>query len=162
MTRRVCPLSVKTRALLLRIPDCPRIVEIRSDDTCPVWAEDRACGLSVRHHECDDRLASPGVPHLRGLIKTGGREPRAVRAERHAEETVGVPLEGEGVLPVPGIPYVQSAIPARKTPLAVGAECDAMDLAGVPLEGEGFPPASTSQTLTVRSQLTGRAACRRG
>ena len=45
-----------------------------------------------------DFVGRRGVPHSDGVVLTRGGEPIAVRAERHAEDSVGVPLESKDYL----------------------------------------------------------------
>ena len=64
------------------------------------------CPLRVRFP------ARPGVPHLHRLVAAGGGEPLAVGAERHAVDSAGVPLEGEGFLPGRGVPHLHRLVTA--------------------------------------------------
>ena len=58
----------------------------------------------------------------------------AVRAERHAVDTAGVSLEGEGSWPVAASQtFTVPSSPAGGEALAVGAKRHAVDIAGVPL-----------------------------
>src|SRR5262245_52872866 len=60
-------------------------------------------------------LPGRGIPHLHRPVPTGGGEPLAVGAERHAGDIAGVPLEGDlvrGDPPSPIEPLKTSAIDA--------------------------------------------------
>ena len=54
------------------------------------------------------------VPQLHRPVVTGRRQPRPVRAERHAEDIALMPLEGEEFLPAARIPELQRPITASR------------------------------------------------
>src|SRR5262249_7104112 len=99
-------------------------------------------------------LAGGGVPHLhlpppllclQVISSTPRDDTRAVGAERHAVNSISVPLEGELLLAGRGVPHLHLApyhlglsvvaFTPRDDARAVGAEGHAGDFAGVPLEG---------------------------
>ena len=54
--------------------------------------------------EGEDSLPGRGVPHPHGLIPTGGGDPPAVGAERHAVDQAAVPFERKDFLPGRRVP----------------------------------------------------------
>src|SRR6266542_450781 len=69
------------------------------------------------------RSYGSGVPHLHRLVPTPRDDALAVGGERHALDPVGVPLEGERLLPRLRVPHLHRLVPApRHDALAVGGE----------------------------------------
>src|SRR5262249_2603475 len=98
------------------------------------------------------------LPHLHRVVRTPRGQPLAVRAEGHAVDRVGMPLESQDVLTGGHVPYLHRPIPkntARGKPLAVRAEGHACDRVRVPLEGADFFAGGRVPHLQ-RPVLTGR------
>ncbi len=90
-----------------------------------------------------------------------GGEALAIGAERHAPDSAGVPLEGEGFLPGPGVPQLHRLVlSGGSEPLAVGAERHAADGIGVPAEshlprGDLSLPVEPLETSAIDAALVG-------
>ena len=84
--------------------------------------------------------------------RSGGGEPPAVGAERHALDRGRYALEGEGFPPGPGVPPSPPRT-AGGDRLPSGLNATLSTPIGMLLEGEGFLSGGASQTFTVPSQL---------
>src|SRR5262249_27319918 len=81
---------------------------------------------SVRFLRAWHRFAGGEVPDDPLVIQGPGNQPPAVGAEAHAQDYVGVPLEGQRRLPRAGVPQPHRLVPAgRGQAAAVGAEAHA-------------------------------------
>ena len=87
--------------------------------------------------EREHLLAALGIPHLQRPVQTAADDPPPVRAERHANEIIGVPPECERLLAALGIPHIERPTGAGNPP-TVQAERYRADNAAVPPECERF------------------------
>ena len=77
------------------------------------------------------------VPHLGRLIPTGRGQARAIGAEGHASDRIGVAVQGEQLPPGRDVPHLGRLIhTGRGQARAIGAEGHASDRIGVAGQGE--------------------------
>ncbi len=102
------------------------------------------------------RASRPRIPHLRRPVETAGDDPRAVRAERHAQQhridvcpfssSRGVPVRASHTFAVWSPLPVTMRVPS-------GLNATLITPARVPLESSRAVPVRASHTFAVRSPL---------